>query len=173
MPGQVLGSHFGAIQGLVLPDAVHDAWQAARVIHLCVVADHDIDLAWIDDAGNVVQQLVGELMFDRIDQGHFLIDDQIRIIAGTQRRGVAMEVLNIPVVHPYIINIFRNFNRFHFFSNLFSSIIYCHIAFSTGEQLKWTGGCDPSRHECPFCSIQTQKGHQFLEWSELVPGQKW
>ena len=110
---QVAGAHLGAIQRLVLANPVHDPGQPPRVVHLRVIADHQIDLFGIDNSGDIVQHLVREFFFDRIDQGHLLIHDQKRVVGRSLVGAVAMKVPDVPVFHSDIVNTFGNFNRLH------------------------------------------------------------
>ncbi len=75
--------------------------------------------ARIDDLFDVGDQLIGKLLFNRIDQGDFVINDQISVVARPQRCGVAMKVLYVPVVDTNVVDAFCDFNGFH---NSFPSI---------------------------------------------------
>ena len=80
--GQVFGPHFGAVEGFVFADAVHDPRQASGMIHFRVVADDNIDFGGVHHLGDIAEKLIGKRTLDRIDQGNFFIDDQKRIVRG-------------------------------------------------------------------------------------------
>ena len=83
------------------------------MVHFRVVADHVIDFLGIDNLGDVANQLVGERGLHRVDQGHFLVNDQKRIVAGAPIRGVAVKIPDVPVDDADIIDAVCNFRRFH------------------------------------------------------------
>jgi len=55
---------------------VHQPLQAARVIHLGMIADHIVDLLGVDDLLELPEPFMGKILFDRIDQNRFFIFDE-------------------------------------------------------------------------------------------------
>ena len=94
---------------------MHDPGQSAGMVHLRMIADHIINFFGVDDLSNAVQKVIGEFLFDRVDQGHFFIQDQIGVIGGTLRGGMPMKFPQVPIDSPNPKNIFNNFYRFHNF----------------------------------------------------------
>ena len=110
---EVLGAHLGAEERLVFTNAVHDPRQPARVVHLGVIADHQVDLSGIHDLGDIVQHLVGELLLDRIDQRNFFVHHQKRVVGRSPVGAVSVEIPDVPVLYTDIVNSFCNFDWPH------------------------------------------------------------
>jgi len=79
--GKVLFTHLGAEDRFIFSDPMHDAGKPARVVHLRMIADHVVNFFGINNRGDVVEQLIGKLPFDRIDECHFLIQDQKCVVS--------------------------------------------------------------------------------------------
>ena len=52
------------------------------MVRFGVVADHVIHFLGVDNLGDIGQKLVGEFLFNRIDQGDFVIHDQVGVVGG-------------------------------------------------------------------------------------------
>ena len=54
---------------------------------------------------------------DRIDEGNFFFENQKCIVARAQPGGITVKISNIPIVDANIIDILKNFYRFHSFTS--------------------------------------------------------
>ena len=88
--------------------------EATTVVWLHVIHHEVVDLAISDYLLDIFQILYKEIYFDGINQTHFLIINEIRIIRYTigQRPQTLKQVL-VTVIHPYIVDFVDNF--FHYF----------------------------------------------------------
>jgi hypothetical protein len=73
-----------------------------EVVALEMVDDHVVDLRRVDDLRHPREQLATERLFHRVHERDLLVHDEIRIISRPLRRGIAMEVPDLPVdgAHP-------------------------------------------------------------------------
>ena len=53
------------------------------------------------------------LLFNRIDQGDLVINDQVGVVGGAAVGGVAVEITGEPVNGPNPVNSWRQFDLFH------------------------------------------------------------
>ncbi len=77
---EILVAHLGAIDGFIFSDPVHHSGKPPRVVHFRVVTDHVVNLLGIYDLTDVMNQFVGKLLFYRIYQSNFLIQDEKGIV---------------------------------------------------------------------------------------------
>ena len=83
------------------------------MVHFRVVADHQVDFFRIDNPRDIIQHLVREFFFDRVDQGDLLIHDEKSIVGRSLVSAVAMKIPDVPVFYPNVVNTFGDFNRLH------------------------------------------------------------
>ena len=74
-----------------------DGGHVARVVHLDVVGDKDVDLRRVDDRGDAGEQLVLEGDLGGVDERDLLVHDEVRVVGDAVFRGVAMEAAGVPV----------------------------------------------------------------------------
>ena len=82
------------------------------MVRLNVLTDNVVNFRGINNRADTVQQLFGEVRSHRINEGHFLINNQIRIIGATFRSPEAKEVAEHPVNGTHPVHAFHNFNFF-------------------------------------------------------------
>ena len=117
MGGKILQTHFGAVNRLIFTHTMHDPRQCSGMIHFGMIADDKIYFFWINNVGNILEHGIGKFTFDRIDEGNFFVENQKCIVARAQPGGITVKISNIPIIDANIIDIFKNFYRFHPFTS--------------------------------------------------------
>ena len=106
--------HFGTVDRFVGTDEVEYLGKGARVVHLRMVADNEIDFSGVDDLSDVVQELIGEGLLHRINEHHLVvINDQKGVVACPHVRGVSMEISDVPILNTHIVDAFGYFKWSH------------------------------------------------------------
>ena len=90
---------------------LQNARNTAGVVHLNVVADQNVNLCWIDDALNALDQLLGEWALDGVNERDLLVQDKVCIVGNALLSGVAVELASVPVKGAYKVDIGFDFNR--------------------------------------------------------------
>ncbi len=91
------GLAHGGAEELFRLDCGHGLGQAAGMVHLDVVGDDVVDLLRGDDLGNAGQHLREEFLFDGVDQGDLVVEDEEGVVGGAFFGDVAVEFADIPV----------------------------------------------------------------------------
>ena len=123
---RVAGLHALDLDAVVRADLVHagrsagvdgrarrelvDLGQAAGVVHLHVVGDHDVDLRRIDHLADALNELVGEGRLSGIDERYLLVHDEIGVVGNAAFGGVAVELALVPVEPADPPNLRRDLN---------------------------------------------------------------
>ena len=74
-----------------------DHRDAARVVHLDVVGDDDLDLGGVNHLADALDELIGKRRLGCIDERDLLIHDEIGVVGDTPLGGVAVERALVPV----------------------------------------------------------------------------
>lgn len=90
---------------------LQNARNAAGVVHLNVVADQNVNLCWIDDALDALDQLLGEWALDGVNERDLLVQDKVCIVGNALLSGVAVELASVPVKGAYKVDIGFDFDR--------------------------------------------------------------
>jgi len=77
------------------------------MIRFGVVADNVVDVGRVGQGRDVGQELVGEGFLGRIDQGDFLVADEIGVVGGTVRRFITVKISHGPVDVAYPVDLFQ------------------------------------------------------------------
>lgn len=90
---------------------LQNARNAAGVVHLNVVTDQNVNLCWIDDALDALDQLLGKWALDGVNERDLLVQDKVCIVGNALLSGVAVELASIPVKGAYKVDIGFDFDR--------------------------------------------------------------
>ena len=91
----------------------HHEGQGAGVVGLDVVGDDVVDLRRVNDRGDALEELFLERLLDGVNEGDFLVEDQVGVVARAAARLVAVEAAHGPVDGADPVDIFADFNCFH------------------------------------------------------------
>ena len=91
----------------------HHEGQRAGVVGLDVIGDDVVNLSRVDDGSDALEELFLERFLDRVDEGDFLVEDQVGVVARAAARLVAVEAAHGPVDGADPVDIFADFNCFH------------------------------------------------------------
>ena len=105
----------------------HHERQGAGVVRLDVVRDDVVNLRRVDDGRDAFEEFFLERLLDRINQGDFIIENQISVVARATARLIAMEAAHGPVNGTNPVNVFADFNCFHVL-NLFLMTFMAKLA---------------------------------------------
>ena len=103
----------------------HHEGQGAGVVGLDVVGDDVVDLGRVDDGSDALEELFLERLFDRVDEGDLLVEDQVGVVARAAARLVAVEAAHGPVDGADPVDIFADFNCFHDVTSFFGDYRAC------------------------------------------------
>jgi len=100
--GEALHALRGGAVDLAVRGHLLDGGHVARVVHLHVIGDEDVDPGGIDHARDASEKLVPEGGLGGVDERDLLVDDEVRVVGDAILGGVSVEAAGIPVdsTHP-------------------------------------------------------------------------
>ena len=76
-----------------------------------MVADQNVNLCWIDDALDALDQLLGEWALDGVNERDLLVQDKVCIVGNALLSGITMKLSRIPIQSAYKVDIGFDFDR--------------------------------------------------------------